>query len=248
MPKLVTLVSVLAFVAAQSLVAEDGLKACAAAGTDPDALSSCYQMQMRLEKRFRTLWSRPEPEKPLRRSTVSTLAPLTQLELEDRDRDGKADFFAYYPEGGSRRTQEFGAFFDLNRDGRPDWMVYYGGMLATKAMDFYAWYHHAVDTNGDGRFDLRIYEAIDLDGDSMPEREASAWLFDIDSDGLADKALRVDRGNGKAIATDKDGLVQMGYLLESDPAKLPHIGQPIPTALFDQIAADIVTAEHLPPK
>lgn len=215
------------------------LQACRAAAQQPAAAEACWRVQTRLEQTFRQLWNGPKPGRPPYRGETQTLPSYPILELEDRDRDGKPDFFAYYQSGGSRRTQEFGSFFDLNGDGRADWIVYYGGTLTTKAFDFFFWYHHAVDTDGDGRFDPRIYEAIDLDGDSMPEREASAWLFDSDYDGLADKAQHVVKGRADTINPGVDGQLSMGYILETDPSRLPRIGAAMPTALFDWIAADI---------
>lgn len=215
------------------------LQTCRAAARDAAAIKACWRTQTRLDQTFRKIWTAAKPDRALYSGETQTLPPVPLLELEDRNRDGEADFFAYYPADGSRRTQEFGTFFDLDRDGRADWIVYYGGMLATKAFDFYFWNHHAVDTDGDGRFDLRIYAAIDIDGDGMPERDASAWLFDTDGDGLADKAQHVVKGRAETIDPGVDGQLPMGYLLENDPARLPRIGAPMPTTLFDRIAIDI---------
>lgn len=229
---------------AERALPKDTLRACALASGDAAATSTCWQAMLRLEEQFQRLWSGTRPGKPLRKGKTQTLAPFTLLELEDRDRDGRGDFFAYYPENGSRRTQEFGAYFDLNGDRRPDWIVFYGGILPTKQLDFYTWFHHAIDTDGDGRFDLRIYEAIDLDGDKMPEREASSWLFDADHDGKVDLAQHVVSGRGSGISPGADGLLPLRYILEDKQSRLPHVGQPMPAQLFDLVAADIVALEQ----
>ena len=229
---------------AERTLPKDTLRACALASGDAAATSICWQAMLRLEGQFQHLWSGTRAAKPLRKGKTQTLAPFTLLELEDRDRDGQGDFFAYYPENGSRRTQEFGAYFDLNGDRRPDWIVFYGGIFPTKQLDVYTWFHHAIDTNGDGRFDLRIYEAIDLDGDKMPEREASAWVFDTDHDGKVDLAQHVVSARGSGISPRADGLLALGYILEGNENRLPHVGQPMPAQLFDLVAVDIAALEQ----
>lgn len=215
------------------------LAACAAAEQRQELVGPCWRALARVEDTFRRLWTKKPPQEPFRKGTTETLAPYTALELEDRDRDGRGDFFAYYPGGGSRRTQEFGAYFDLSGDGRPDWIVYYGGILPTKGFaSFFIWNHLAIDTNGDGHFDVRVWEGIDMDGDGFSEEHASAWLFDTDHDGLADRAEHIVSGKVSEI-TPENGAFPLRYVLLPEPAKQPRIGEAMPTARFDQIAKDI---------
>ncbi len=102
------------------------------------------------------------------RTTIFKDHPI--LGLSDKDGDSKVDSFAYYPES-SRRTVEFGFVFDLNEDGKIDYLVFNGGPMMTKDFEAVIWMnYHSMDSNGDGRVDIFIYNDIDLDGDRRPDR------------------------------------------------------------------------------
>lgn len=187
---------------------------------------------------FSRLWLKPVSRTALKEAEFDTFKGYPNLQLEDRDGDGKAEFFAYLPPNKSSRTQEFGAFFDLNGDGRTDWIVFYGGFLFDKKMKQSLWHHHSIDTNGDGNFDIRIYRAIDVDGDGFPEEEATTWVYDPDHDGLVDKAELIIGGRVTPIEPE-NGALNLHYILNTDPAQQLRIGGPMPTALFKDMANDI---------
>ena len=187
---------------------------------------------------FDRLWRQPAARTVVKSGEYPTLERFPLLQLEDRDGDGKAEFFAYLPPDGSDRTQEFGAFFDLDHDGRSDWIVFYGGVLFTKKMKSFVWHHHGIDTNGDGQFDIRVYGAIDMDGDGLPEENATAWLYDVDHDGLVDKAEHIIGGRVSAIEPD-DGVLNLRDLLNTDLSRQPRVGGPMPTGLFKSVAEDV---------
>lgn len=187
---------------------------------------------------FDRLWLKPLSRTPLQHGEYATFKSFPLLRLEDRDGDGRAEFYAYLPPDHSDRTQEFGAFFDLNGDRRADWIVFYGGVLITKEMKPFYWHHHGIDTNGDGQFDVRIYTAIDMDGDGFPDEKATAWVYDTDHDGLVDSADHIVGGRVSAIADD-DGILILRYLLSPDRTAQPRVGQAMPTQLFSLIAGDI---------
>ena len=187
---------------------------------------------------FERLWLKPLGRRVIREGRTSTFQGYPLLQLEDRDEDGIAEFYGYLPPDRSDNTQEFGAFFDLTGDGRPDWIVFYGGALFTKEVKIFYWHHHAVDTNGDGSFDVRIYGAIDTDHDGFPEEEATAWVYDVDHDGLVDKAEHIVRGRAIPI-TPQRGALPLGYVLTPKFSDQPRVGEAIPTELFKVIADDI---------
>ena len=113
-----------------------------------------------------------------------------------------------------------------------------GGVVPSQETLFFFWNQHGVDTNGDGQFDLRIYEAIDMDGDGRVEEGATAWLYDIDHDGLIDKAEHIVKGRIMPIKPDNDAF-RLRYMLRPEPSEQPRIGQQVPTELFKMIADDI---------
>jgi hypothetical protein len=187
---------------------------------------------------FDRLWRHPASRKVVNKGQMITFKQYPLLKLEDRDKDGTAEFFSYNPLYGSDRTQEFGAFFDLNHDGRPDWIVYYGGFLPTKGVNWLIWNQQAIDTDGDGRFDVRVYGAIDMDGDGFAEDGATTWLYDTNRDGLVDKAEHIVNGRITEI-TPVNGRLILGYVMETDPSEQPKIGDPMPVQFFEVIAGDI---------
>lgn len=197
-----------------------------------------WETYVAFRNEFERLWLRPSSKKELKKGNFATFKDFPMLTLEDRDGDGKADFYSYDRRDRSGMTQEFGAFFDLNGDSRPDWIVYYGGLFFTKNMKLLMWYHSAIDTNGDGRFDVRVYGAIDLDGDGLPDEDATAWVYDTNYDGLVDKGEYIVDGRVIPIKPE-NGVLQLHYLLDTDLADQPKIGRALPVQIFADIARDI---------
>lgn len=202
----------------------------------PDAQR--WKAYQAVERAFEQLWRGSSRHKVVKRGMTTTFPSLPMLTLEDRNGDGKADFFAYGSADGKARSQEFGAFFDRNGDGRIDWLVYYGGMMMSGDGQFYFWHHHAVDTDGDGRFDIRIYTAVDADGDGKADTGATTWLEDADKDGLADRATRIVNGQISMIVP-QGGAFPLGYVLAAEPAEQPKVGAAMPVQLMAAVAADI---------
>lgn len=205
---------------------------------DPADEGSRWKAYQSVGEVFSRLWLKPVSRTPMKRAEYATFESYPNLVLEDRDGDAKPEFFAYLPPDGSDRTQEFGTFFDLNQDGRTDWIVFYGGILFTKKVKQFLWHHHSIDTNGDGLFDIRIYCAIDMDGDGFPEENATAWVYDLDHDGLVDRAEHIVAGRITPIEPD-DGVLHLRYLLNTEASQQPRIGGPMPTELFRKMAGDI---------
>lgn len=197
-----------------------------------------WETYLAVRSRFERLWLRPSSKKVIARGNFATFNKFPVLELEDRDQDGKAEFYSYDRPDGRGMTQEFGAFFDLNGDGRPDWIVFYGGLLITKNMKFLKWYSYAIDTNADGRFDVRVYEAIDVDGDGIADEGATAWVYDTNYDGLIDKAEFIVDGHVTPIKPE-NGVLPLHYVLRTDTAEQPKIGEAMPVQLLAAIANDI---------
>jgi hypothetical protein len=195
-----------------------------------------WQTYIAMSELFDRVWLHPQSRRVLRKGKASSAKGLI-VELEDRDEDGRAEFYAYLPPDGSKETQDFGAFFDLNGDGRPDWIAFHGGSAFTKKAKLFWWHQHGIDTNGDGRFDLRVVEMIDTDGDGFPEKGATAWVYDTDHDGFVDKAEHIVNGRIRAIKPE-DGVLPLGWVMSPDPSKQPRIGGPT-SGLFGMIANDI---------
>jgi hypothetical protein len=79
--------------------------------------------------------------------------------------------------------------FDLNRDGRADYLVLNGGSLLHEDLNRRVWMNfHFIDTNHDGRTDIAVYNAVDLDGNDYLDEGITAWLHDTDFDGTVDRA------------------------------------------------------------
>jgi hypothetical protein len=125
----------------------------------------------------------------LKKAKKKTLEKFPIFMLSDRDLDGKADQFAYYPEKGGE-TQEHGFIFDLNKDGKIDYVVFNGGILPTKGFKSFVWHnYHGIDSNNDGKVDIYVYSNnIDLDGDKQLDEGISGWVYDTDFDGIVDRA------------------------------------------------------------
>jgi hypothetical protein len=82
-----------------------------------------WQIYTALDKEFQRLWDRG-PGPLVARARTTTFRGFPDLRIEDRNRDGKGDFYGYHPASGGD-TQEFGAFFDLANDGSPDWLEHH---------------------------------------------------------------------------------------------------------------------------
>ena len=156
------------------------------------------------------------------------------LQLEDRAKDGIADFYVYYPSRGGGNTQEFGAFFDLAGNGTPDWIVFYGGSLFAEGHKLAWWNHHAMDRNNDFKFDTLVIDRIDMNDNGLIEKDAAVWIFDANFDGRIDMAEHVINGNVERIKPS-NGRIDTKMLSRN---RMLRMGEPFGT-LFDKIARDI---------
>lgn len=209
------------------------------AKVSPYADARRWETFLAVRDMYRRLWLKPRSTAPFKQGPSTTFAPYPLLQLDDRDRDGRADFFSYLPSDGSGRTQEFGAVFDLDRNGMTDCVVVNGGLLFDARMQAVMWHHYSFDTNGDGLFDVRVFEAIDRDGDRLPDDGVTAWAYDTDHDGLIDKAEHIAKGKVSEIAPQADGRLDLGYILHTEPAEQPRIGGPDPTDFFGMVAREV---------
>jgi len=134
------------------------------------------------------------------------------LELSDRDLDGQPDEFAFRPAEGAH-TQDYGFMFDLNKDGRSDYLIFSGGPMITKEFEFYWMNYHWIDSNYDGRIDIKVNNAVAIDGSESAQKGLTAWLYDSDFDGYTDKAEYIGVGIMKAVE-EKEGTLTVNWLLE----------------------------------
>ncbi|MDU8943388.1 hypothetical protein [Ovoidimarina sediminis] len=177
---------------------------------------------------------------PVARAKTKTFKGYPYLNVEDRNRDGTADFYSYTPKAAGGHTLEFGAFFDLAGDGTPDWIVFNGGSALGEggAFKIVYWSHHAIDRNNDGRFDTLVVDCVDLDGNGRIDPGVSAWFYDANFDGKFDAAEHIVKGKVTRIAVKNrriDAKTAMKTFQEI------RIGSPFGT-LFDEIARDIRAA------
>ena len=111
--------------------------------------------------------------------------------------------------GYGLESQDFGFLFDLNKDGKVDYIVFNGGPENTKKTTFnreelkaymHDWFdgsqrsglvmwdnYHLIDSNADRKMDILVFNAVDLNGDGMPDEGMTAWVYDSDFDGVADR-------------------------------------------------------------
>ncbi len=144
--------------------------------------------------------------KVLKEKRTGTFKDYPILKLVDRDGDGKADEFLYFPEKGER-TQEFGFIFDLNGDGKIDYIVFNGGPLFSKDFKKMIWMnYHWIDSNYDGKQDIFVYNDVDLDGDGFFDEGITAWIYDRDFNGTVDEDEYLGRDFSKLIEK-KDGIL-----------------------------------------
>lgn len=198
-----------------------------------------WQLYSALNKEYLKLWDRGGG-KVLATQRTRTFPGFPYLQIEDRDRDGAGDFYAYYAKKSGGQTQEFGAFFDLAGDGTPDWLVFYGGNLLGEggAFNIVYWNHHVIDRNNDGKFDTLVLDCVDMDGDGKIEPGRTAWFYDANFDGKFDSAQHIEKGKATQIPF-KNGRFDAGIPLKTFQ-KL-RAGSPF-GKLFDNIAEDIASA------
>jgi hypothetical protein len=173
--------------------------------------------------------------------TTNTFPGYPHLILEDRDNDGLAEFYAYQRNTTDGATREFGAYFDLSGDGLPDWIVFNGGPLATKDLKEIYWFtHQAADRDGDGRIDVYIVNAIDMDGDGFPESDATAWVYDDNGDGRVDRAENIVNGIVTPVRP-QDGRLPVRNIFHQTRDEEPRVGEDIGLTFFEEIQRDILT-------
>lgn len=189
-----------------------------------------------LNKEYLKLWDRGTGKRLVQARTRS-VPRHPYLWIEDRNRDGIGDFYAYYPKKSGGNTQEFGAFFDLADDGTPDWLVFYGGTLLGEggAFNIVYWNHHVIDRNNDGRFDTIVLDCVDKDGDGKIEPGRTAWFYDTNFDGRIDSAQHIENGKATKVPVVK-GVFDSRVPLQTFKRMRP--GAPF-GKLFDSIARDI---------
>jgi hypothetical protein len=146
------------------------------------------------------------PVKEIKGSSFGEKYP--RLVFVDRDGDGFPEFWIYLQAGGTD-SREFGFVFDMNSDGHADYVIFNGGLEITKG-DLSSGFrmiwrnYHWLDSNYDGKTDVEVVNSIGLKKDQFVDEGVSAWLYDIDFDGLFDHGeylgpdvnRRIDRHNG----------------------------------------------------
>ncbi|MCA0930082.1 hypothetical protein [Ruegeria profundi] len=191
-----------------------------------------WQIYKKLDKEFSRLWDKPANPVAATANT-RTFGGFPYLLLEDRDRDGVADFYAYLQNKSNQDTQEFGAFWDLAGDGTPDWLVFYGGLSIAEGTKMAFWHRHLIDRNNDGAFDTLVVNNIDQDGNGMIEQGKTVWLYDANFDGRVDAAEHIIRGKVTTLKAENGRFDTKNPF--SDPVP---VGERFPI-IFDQIASDI---------
>lgn len=122
-------------------------------------------------------------------------------------------------------SMDFGFIFDLNQDGKIDYVVFNGGPEYKKThlnkeemkASLTDWFEgsqssgliiwdnfHLIDSNGDGKFDILVYNAVDPNGDGVPDEGMTAWVYDSDFDGVADRGEYLGKNFQKDLER-KDG-------------------------------------------
>lgn len=129
-----------------------------------------------------------------------------RLELASFRSDRRPDQFAVFAKG-QKDTHDFGYLFDLDGDGRFDWVVFVGGPMRWSGSRIGWMDYHWIDTDGDGRVDVMVLNAIDLDGDHIPEEGVTAWLYDRNHDGLLDDGEYLGPFGSRPLERNGDALV-----------------------------------------
>lgn len=153
---------------------------------------------------------RKSPESRDITNTSSQFGEKTMsLRLLDRDLDRVPDQFAYL-QAGERSTQEFGFMFDLNKDGRMDYLVFNGGPAITSEAKMYWMNYHWIDSNYDGKVDIKVNNAVSPDSGRLPDSGITAWIYDSDFDGYADKAEYLGPGIVEPIR-ENNGILTVNW-------------------------------------
>lgn len=147
----------------------------------------------------------------LKKVRTNTFEKFPILELWDRDLDGQPDQFVYFHEKGN--IHAFGFIFDLNKDGRVDYLVLNGGPMFTKEL-FYWMNYHWIDSNYDGKVDIKVNNAVNLEtGKWPPKLGLTVWVYDSDFDGYIDKAEYLSEGIAKPVP-EKEGILTVNWSLQ----------------------------------
>jgi hypothetical protein len=182
---------------------EDQLKSGQATTFDPakDTFSFDNRLSIfiAIDSIVNVLWN-SKTDKTLRKEPTGTFSALPILLLTDRNGDNKAEEFAYVAREDKKDTPEFGFFFDLNKDGKADYLVYNGGPLFKKDFTQMFWMnYHAIDSNGDGKVDIFVFNTVHLQGEEMYDEGTSGWIYDRDFDGVFDSAEYLGKDFQQAI-------------------------------------------------
>lgn len=184
------------------------------------------------------LWKSPESRVVTRtRSQFGEKGMI--LHLIDRDLDRIPDEFAYLL-AGERSTQDFGFMFDINKDGSIDYIVFNGGPAITKEAEMYWMNYHWIDSNYDGRVDIKVNNAVSPDPDRLPASGMTAWIYDSDFDGYADKAEYLGSGIVEPVQ-EENGVLTVSWLHKD--RKIIIGADPIDDGL-SKILDDIDAAMH----
>lgn len=129
-----------------------------------------------------------------------------RLELASFRSDRRVDQFALYAPGAND-TSDFGYLFDVAGRGRFDWIVFVGGPMLWNDGSMGFMDYHAIDTDGDGRVDVLVFNAVAPGGGRQAEAGVSAWLYDRDHDGVLDDGEYLGPDGSRPVPRDGDELV-----------------------------------------
>jgi len=154
-------------------------------------------------------------------------------------------------------SQDFGFIFDLNKDGKVDYIIFNGGPIQTKKetvnreeLNAYLndWFdgsqssglvmwenYHLIDSNGDAKIDIAVYNAVDLNQDRLPDEGVTAWVYDTNFDGVFDRGEYLAKDFQKDMER-KDGVLilqrRYGGIAQFGPGDKAFAG-------FDKILFDV---------
>jgi hypothetical protein len=206
----------------------------------PFVFANRYKTYEAIDQIANMLWHSHTIQRIVERRT-NTFPQFPILLLYDRDGDSKPEEFSYEPEGGGE-SQEFGFFFDLNRDGKADYVVFNGGPMFTKDLKQMIWMnYHGIDTNYDGKVDVQVLNAIDLNGDTFPEPGATTWFYDRDFDGRMDDGEYLAPKFQEPVERNGDILVsKRAFSFDKSRGGGPKVGDDF--EFYDGLLSDINAA------